>query len=52
MIDDVYLSDDTVHFTLPIYITVNSNRIHLKAFPGVDGSDYINASYVDVSITS
>ena len=29
--------------------TVNHNRVHLKKIPGVEGSDYINASYVDVS---
>lgn len=28
----------------------DTNRVTLKALPGVKGSDYINASFVDVSL--
>ena len=31
------------------HCTDNYNRVHLRYSPGVDGSDYINASYIDVS---
>ena len=27
----------------------NYNRVHLKMSPGIGGSDYINASFIDVS---
>lgn len=27
----------------------NYNRVHLQMSPGIGGSDYINASYIDVS---
>jgi protein tyrosine phosphatase len=29
----------------------NYNRVHLKMSPGIGGSDYINASFIDVSGT-
>ena len=28
------------------------NRVQLKGDPDVDGSDYINASFIDVSVAS
>jgi len=33
-----------------IYCTVDGSRCRISAIPGQEGSDYINASYVDVSV--
>ena len=38
---------DKIHFCS--HISDDSTRVKLCFFPGVDGSDYINASYIDVS---
>ena len=37
------------HLSL-LLATDNYNRVHLQMSPGVGGSDYINASYIDVRI--
>ncbi len=40
----------TLFVYLPsIIITVDTSRLRLSFIPGVEGSDYINANYVDVS---
>ena len=38
-----------VYYCLCIVCADNFSRVLLEQQPGVDGSDYINASYVDVS---
>ena len=34
---------------LLLLVLVNYNRVILNALPGVENSDYINASYIEVS---
>jgi len=40
-----------VLFMLLLFITDESSRVFLQPIRGLDGSDYINASFVDVSPT-
>ena len=35
-----------------VYFAVDGSRCRISAIPGQEGSDYINASYVDVSVCS
>ena len=42
---------DVYYFVCVCYVpTDDSSRVVLQNCPGVDGSDYINASHVDVSL--
>ena len=38
-------------FLILILIQVNTNRVILSKKPGVDGSEYINATYLHVSVS-
>ena len=43
-----HVMNHTIVYTAYIYNTDDHNRVKLTKMPGVIGSDYINASYIDV----
>ena len=38
-----------VFHTVSLILPDDESRVHLSLMPGVEGSDYINANYIDVS---
>ena len=45
----ISLSLSLLCYSVCWWYTDDHNRVRLKQFPGREGSDYINASYIDVS---
>ena len=46
----IHIIEDVIH-TFYLYID-DTSRCRLSFIPGVEGSDYINANYIDVCYTS